>query len=198
MEKHPDFFSSLNAILTRLSPISETDWKLFSKYFKLRKVPARTLLIRDGEVSDELFFVSSGLLRLYYQTIDNESITAFLFSENMFAGSLESFLLEIPSNQSLETLEPSVLLVVHKSGLDQLYKQVPVSHIIMRKVMEQRFIASQRLLASYILLSPQKRYEQFCSDFPHLHQRVPQNIIASFLGITPVSLSRIRKRMAMP
>ncbi|WP_051664183.1 Crp/Fnr family transcriptional regulator [Dyadobacter crusticola] len=111
----------------------------------------------------------------------------------MFAGCLESFIQQAPS---LQSLEPTEILVLRQDGLEKLYKELPETHVIMRKVMEQRFIASQRLLASYILSNPQQRYEWFAQQHPHLVQRVPQYILASFIGITPVSLSRIWKRIS--
>ncbi|MCF2489043.1 Crp/Fnr family transcriptional regulator [Dyadobacter sp. CY347] len=97
--------------------------------------------------------------------------------------------------QNNETIEPCTLLVLTKEKLDFLYDKLPKSHVIMRKVMEARFIASQQLLSSYILAGPQERYELFAQQYPHLVQRVPQYILASFLGVTPVSLSRIRNRI---
>jgi CRP-like cAMP-binding protein len=114
----------------------------------------------------------------------------------MFASCLESFIKQQPSTQNLETIEPCTLLVLSKEKLDMLYELVPKSHVIMRKVMEALFISSQQLLSSYILAGPQERYEHFARQYPHLVQRVPQYILASFLGVTPVSLSRIRKRIA--
>ncbi|MNX90852.1 hypothetical protein D3C86_1229170 [compost metagenome] len=113
----------------------------------------------------------------------------------MFAATLESFLSQQPGIQTLETFEPCTLLVLSRENLEKLYADFPKSHIIMRKVMEQRFIHAQQVVSSHILLNPSERYLQFAEKFPDLMQRVPQHILASFLGITPVSLSRIRKRI---
>lgn len=196
--KTSNAYDKLKSMIESLVSLSEQEWVLLSGAFTERVVDSKTIIAREGEIEKEIYFVCSGLARLYYQTKDNDQITAFIFCENMFASCLESFIKQHPSTQNLETLESCTLLVLTKDKLDALYEQVPKTHVIMRKVMEARFIASQQLLSSYILAGPKERYELFALHYPHLVQRVPQYILASFLGITPVSLSRIRKRIARP
>ncbi|MCF0065246.1 Crp/Fnr family transcriptional regulator [Dyadobacter chenwenxiniae] len=196
MANEPEIYARLRAVVDKLVPLSNDEWAIFRTFFIQKEMDARTMLTRKGQIEDEIYFIHSGLMRLYYTTENDEQITAFIFSENLFASCLESFIEQIPSTQDLETLEPCSLLVLNKTGLEQLYDLVPKTSIIMRKVMEQRFISAQRLLSSYILASPQERYELFAKHYPALVQRVPQYILASFLGITPVSLSRIRKRIS--
>lgn len=193
---NPNAHDKLRSAFESLVPLSEQEWALLSSAFEERVVDSKTIITREGEIEKEVYFVSSGLARLFYQTKNDDQITAFIFCENMFASCLESFIRQHPSTQNLETLEKCTLLVLTKDKLDVLYEQVPKTHVIMRKVMEARFIASQQLLSSYILAGPKERYELFALHYPHLVQRVPQYILASFLGITPVSLSRIRKRIA--
>lgn len=196
--KTSNAYDKLKSMIESLVSLSEQEWALLSGAFTERVVDSKTIIAREGEIEKEIYFVCSGLARLYYQTKDNDQITAFIFCENMFASCLESFIKQHPSTQNLETLESCTVLVLTKDKLDALYEQVPKTHVIMRKVMEARFIASQQLLSSYILAGPKERYELFALHYPHLVQRVPQYILASFLGITPVSLSRIRKRIARP
>lgn len=187
-------FIQLKNVLNNLLTITEAEYQEISKVFRMQSVPAKTVLVSEGQVADELYFITNGLMRLFYTTDSGNEITGFIFSENMFAASLESFLVQQVSLQTLETLEKTELLILSRKDLMLLYEQVPISNIIMRKVMEQRFVASQQILSSYILYKPEERYLQFTQKFPSLLQRVPQHIIASFLGITPVSLSRIRNR----
>lgn len=186
----------LRSMLETLVPLSEEEWTLLGGAFMERVVDSKTVITCEGETEKEIYFISSGLARLFYKTKDDDQITAFIFCENMFASCLESFIRQQPSTQNLEALENCTLLVLSKDKLDALYEQVPKTHMIMRKVMEARFVASQQLLSSYILTGPKERYEMFARHYPHLVQRVPQYILASFLGITPVSLSRIRRRIA--
>lgn len=186
---------SLQAVLNNIVPINEKEWQQISHSFSEKTVPARTILTAEGQIATELFYVHSGLMRLFYNRENGDQITSFFFSEGMFASCHESFLQQSPSIQTLETLEPCSLLVLTRNALDELYRRVPKVQILMRLVIEQRFINSQKLFASHLLESPQQRYQTFAANHPDILQRVPQYILASFLGITPVSLSRIRKRM---
>ncbi|HRF20155.1 MAG TPA: cyclic nucleotide-binding domain-containing protein [Chitinophagaceae bacterium] len=151
-------------------------------------------MIKKGKIARELYFISKGLLRLYY-TKDTEDITAFIFREHLFASCYESFLRQTPGNQSLDTLEDAELLVISYDDLQTLYKKIPKMETVARKISEQRFINAQMILSSYILDSPEERWKKFEATQGDLLLRVPHHMIASFLGITPVSLSRIRKRL---
>ena len=162
--------------------------------FTLRQVPKKFKLTEEGKIARELYFINKGLIRLYY-TKEGEEITGFIFRENLFASSYDSFLRQTPSSQTLETLEACDLLVITKQDLEQLYAELPKMHILARKVAEQRFINAQQILSSFILDSPEERYRKFAAENGDLLLRVPHHMIASYLGVTPVSLSRIRKRV---
>lgn len=162
--------------------------------FTFREVPKKFILTRYGQVARELYFINKGLLRLYYEK-DGEEITGYIFREGLFASSYESFLRQTPSIQYLETLEPCELLVLRFDQLEMLYQTMPRINILTRKVAEQRFINGQMVLSSFLLDSPEERYLKFIQHNSDLMLRVPHHIIASYLGITPVSLSRIRKRI---
>lgn len=173
---------------------SPQEKQVIESAFSFRQVPRRFKLIAEGKIARELYFINKGLLRLYY-TKDGEEITAFLFREGLFAGSYDSFLRRAPSIQTLETLEDADLLVISYDDLHRLYDLFPKMNTLARKVAEQRFINAQSVLSSYILDSPEERYQKFVAQHSDLLLRVPHHMIASYLGITPVSLSRIRKRL---
>ncbi|MGB1019191.1 MAG: Crp/Fnr family transcriptional regulator [Chitinophagales bacterium] len=173
--------------------LSLEEKEFIMKSFKFKSLKKKEQLCSLGSISKEVYFVKSGLLRLYYLHKGNE-ITAFLFSENLFASAFPSFLEQKPSEQVLEALENTEVFFISKDNLEQLYKDVPKFNIVTRKLAEQRFINAQRFFVSHLTQTPEERYRQFSQNFPDLIQRVPQHIIASFLGITPVSLSRIRNR----
>lgn len=174
--------------------LTEKEKGLLEDAFTFRQVPKKFILAEEGRVSKELYFIVKGLVRLYY-TKDGEDITGFLFREGLFASSYDSFLRQAPSQQTLETLEDCDLLVLPYNRLQQLYEDLPKMNVIVRKVAEQRFINAQQVLSSFILDSPEERYRKFAAQRGDLLLRVPHHMIASYLGITPVSLSRIRKRM---
>lgn len=187
-------FDGFRSYIGQLIQLNSKELEAIERKFTFRQVPKKFKLVDEGEIAHELYFVVKGLLRLYYNK-DGEEITGFIFRENLFASSYDSFLRQSPSIQTLETLEDSDLMVITKTDMEELYELVPKMNILTRKVAEQRFINSQMILSSFILDSPEERYRKFELHNKDLLLRVPQHIIASYLGITPVSLSRIRKRV---
>ena len=162
----------------------------------LRDVPKNYTLVDLGQTAKEVYFINKGLLRFYYLTDEGQEITGFIFHENMFAGSHESFFSQVPSIQVLETLEESELLVFSYEGLQELFETVPKLNVFVRKLLESRMAFAQKLVASLLMNKPQERYTSYQTLHPGLESRIPQHILASYMGITPVSLSRIRKRLS--
>jgi CRP-like cAMP-binding protein len=187
-------FSGLHQLVSQFVDFNSREHELFENAFTFRQIPKKFKLVSKGEISSELYFINKGLIRLYY-TKGTEEITGFIFKENLFASSYDSFLRRAPGIQTLESLEECDLLVITYDKLEELYQTLPKVNILIRKIAEQRFINTQQVLSSFLLESPEERYKRFEQQHKDLLQRVPQNIIASYLGITPVSLSRIRKRM---
>jgi len=163
-------------------------------YFVARKWKKKSTLLEIGAVSNEIFYIIKGCIRLYCRK-DGEELSTYFFTENMFAGSYDSFLARKPSKVAIETLENCEVLVLTHEALEKLYHVFPKMNEFTRKAIEQRFVLLHDLFISYLLNSPEERYLMLQKDSPGLLQRVPQHQLASFLGITPVSLSRIRKRV---
>jgi CRP/FNR family transcriptional regulator, anaerobic regulatory protein len=192
-----DYLFMFETIYNYIKPFvsfTESEKQVFEDAFSFRQVPKKFKLAEEGKIAKELYYVVKGLVRLYY-TRDGEEITGYIFKEGLFASSYDSFLRQVPGLQTLETLEDCDLLVINHQRLQKLYDDLPKMHIVARKVAEQRFINAQMILSSFILDSPEERYRKFEKQHGDLLLRVPHHIIASYLGITPVSLSRIRKRL---
>lgn len=187
-------YAAIFHLMQQFIPLSDRDRNEIESAFSFRQVPRKFVLVRDGEIAKELYFINKGLMRLYYNK-EGEHITAFIFREHLFASSYESFLQQTPSIQLLETIEDCELLSITRERMDRLYERVPAINILTRKIAEQRFINSQMILASFLLDTPETRYRKFAERNRDLFLRVPHHMIASYLGITPVSLSRIRKRL---
>lgn len=175
-------------------PFTDKEKVILENAFTFRQVPRKFKLTEERKIARELYFIVKGLVRLYY-TKEGEEITGYIFKENLFASSYDSFLRKTPGIQTLETLEDCDLLVINYDGLHKLYDALPKFQVLGRKVAEQRFINAQMILSSFILDSPEERYRKFEAQHGDLLLRVPHHIIASYLGITPVSMSRIRKRV---
>lgn len=187
-------FSDFYKYTGQIVSFTDSEKAIIESAFTVRQVPKKFKLAEEGKIARELFFINKGLVRLYY-TKDGEEITGYIFKEHLFASSYDSFLRQTPSIQTLEALEDCDLLVISFTTLQELYDALPKMNILARKVAEQRFINGQAILSSFILDSPEERYRKFEAQHGDLLLRVPHHIIASYLGITPVSMSRIRKRM---
>jgi len=167
--------------------IAQADWDQ-------RKIPAHTTLLYEGDVADNLYFIHSGALRLWHND-DGKDITFQFFFEHQIVASYESFYLEQPSLFSIEAIEDTELLVLKKAKLEALLQKNPALMRVVMNQLSERFIAYTEYFLSRIKESPEKRYISLKESDPQLVTRVPDHYIASFLGITPVSLSRIKKRI---
>ena len=161
--------------------------------FKEMKIPAKTILLREGDVSKKAYFIREGCLRLWFNN-NGKDITVQFFFENEAVSSVESFRLGTPSLFTLESIEPSTVLVITKKNYEMFENEVPGYKEYMLEVLFRRVAHYSQLFLSRIRDNPQKRYLELLKTHPHIIQRVPQQYIASYLGITAVSLSRIRKK----
>ena len=168
---------------------------IFLSRFKEKNIPRKTTILSYGKVAQEVYFVIRGCMRLYYDK-DGVDISAFFFTENMFAGAYDSFTTKTKSRHSIETIEDCHCLSITYNSLQSLYIELPKMNELIRKVLEKRFFELHQLFTSQILDSPEERYLNLLKERPDLLQRVPQHQIATFLGVTPVSLSRIRSRVS--
>lgn len=156
-------------------------------------VPARTLLLEEGQVADTLYNIRKGCLRLFFWN-DGKDITFQFFFEGDFVASFDSMYRRQPSLFSLESIEPSELLSVGRDDFYRLIEQGPWLRRRYEEKLIDRFHSYQQLFLSRIRNTLQQRYEELLRTSPEIIRRVPQHYIASWLGITPVSLSRIRAR----
>lgn len=165
------------------------------KSYDLEKVtvPARTILLHEGDKSQYLYFVVSGCLRMWTNHNGNEITTQFFF-EGKAVASMESLLTGQPSDFSMETIEQCVLYVMPKEQFLELIKKDENFKQWFNDLILKRFFYYSKHLLSYLKNKPQERYNALLQKHPEIFLRIPQHYIASYLGITSVSLSRIRNR----
>jgi len=168
-------------------------WSMLSHLFKTIEIPAKTTLLREGEISRKMYFVEKGCLRTWINN-NGKDITTQFFFEGSGVSSIESFMTNKPSQYSIETIEPCVLQTVTQTEFQEALISLPDIKDNILEHLFQRLLQSQNLFFSYLKNSPQKRYEELVKQHPHIILRIPQHYIASYLGITSVSLSRIRNR----
>ena len=153
------------------------------------------ILLREGQVSNESYFNIKGLVRKYY-LVDGEERTTEFYVEKDAISSLQSYNLNVPANHYLECIEDCKLAVLSREKELELFKRVPGFESLCRVSVEEELGAYQDKLAQFMISSPEKRYLDLMENRSDLLQRVPQYHLASYLGVKPESLSRIRKRIA--
>ena len=157
-------------------------------------LPAGSVMLREGEISRRCFFVEKGCLRMWFNHQGREFTFQFVF-ENQGISSVESFLKRVPSMFTIETISPSVVTVLGKSDFDRVTSELGDDPLVLREVIRilfERQVHYMGELLSFIRDTPTQRYERLLQDRPYIVERVPQRYIASYLGISPVHLSRIR------
>jgi CRP-like cAMP-binding protein len=179
--------------MNKQTTAKSNEWEEFKHFFKRQEVPAKTMLLQEGQISRTMFFIEKGCLRTWINN-DGKEITTQFFFEGDSVSSIESFRTSQPSLYSIESLEPCILLTISQKDFQNILESSPELKMKLEDHLFRRLFQSQQLLYSFLKNTPQKRYEELIENHPHIVQRVPQHYIASYLGITSVSLSRIRNR----
>ncbi|KPE50506.1 Crp/Fnr family transcriptional regulator [Chryseobacterium indologenes] len=173
---------------------SKEKWRKFLRCFHRMEVPAKTLLLREGEKSEHAYYIEKGVVRAWYNN-DGKDVTFQFFMENTMFSSLESFIKGLPGMVSFETIEPCILWRISKSDadavLEEVYEDRELRSMFMDSLFERVFDYMKHFF-SFIKDTPKQRYLNLARERPEIIRRIPQHYIASYLGITTVHLSRIK------
>ncbi|GAB3889379.1 Crp/Fnr family transcriptional regulator [Spirosoma agri] len=176
-------------------PVADTDEVLIDQLFESYDLEPGDFFLQAGEVCRYVGFVKTGLLR-YYVLDDGEEHTYDFSPDQTFACNYESFLPQTPSTRYIQAIEPTALWRISYDNLQQLYKTLQHGQQFGRLVAEQLFVITLQKLTSFYSETADERYDSFLRLFPELAERVPQYVVASYVGIKPQSLSRIRAQRA--
>jgi CRP-like cAMP-binding protein len=166
------------------------------QYFTSRVVRTRQFLLQAGEVCRQIAFITDGCLRMY--TVDHkgdEHVLQFAIRD-WWISDLNSFLSGEPSTHFIDALQDSEVLLLDKGDRDALLESIPAMEKFFRLLLEANYIARSQRIADSLSRSAEERYVAFLKTYPTIAEQIPQAQIASFLGITPQSLSRIRKDLS--
>ena len=160
-----------------------------------KKVYAKNeLIFSAGKVSNEIYFVTKGCVRLFYN-VDGADKTAFFYTEGQFICAGESYTFNIPAIENYQAVEETEIYVFTKSNIKVLLKKASKFEVIARIATENELITCQKVIASFVTKSAEERYVDLLNTQGELFHRVPQQYIASFLGVSPETLSRIKARV---
>jgi CRP-like cAMP-binding protein len=175
-----------------LSPDDET---IIRSLFRQQDLKKGEHLLQAGDVCKNIFFIDTGLVR-YYTSIEGEEKTNYFNKEGEFVCNYASFLPQEPSMVNIQALENSTVYSISRANIELLYTQVGHGERFGRLAITEVFVTAIRQINSLYTDPPEVRYHTFLATFPDIGQRIPQYYIASYVGIKPQSLSRIRKRLA--
>lgn len=153
--------------------------------------------IREGQIPRKFAFVSIGLFRYFYVDDKGNEFTKGFFPEGTFLSSYSAMVQDIPSYFTIEALEDAEILVIDYEGWQDLRAQHRCWSDFLVAVLEKGFIKKESREREFLLFDAEKRYTLFLERYPGLDQRIKQHLIASYLGITSVALSRIRRKMSV-
>jgi CRP-like cAMP-binding protein len=182
---------SIQSIIT----LSTTEKDMVTSLFKEKTYEKGDFFLADGQICKQVGFVTKGLLR-YYINHDGEDKTYDFAQENNFVCNYESFIPRTPSTKNIQALEDCEILQISYDDLQLFYKSISQAERFGRLVIEQVFIQTLQDLSSFYTDTPELRYEKIFKKHPDLLQRMSQYHIASYVGVKPQSLSRIRKRIS--
>lgn len=188
----------LIAAFRQLAPISEADAEFLRSRFWGLATPAKHYLVQPGEICQQVFYVVKGCVRVAIMDRNGDDITCYFAAEGQFVSNYESFLTGKPSNYALHCLEACELLAIDRQGIQELYARTEQGDRIGRRIAEHLFIDTLERLTSFYSETPEDRYQHFMRQYPHLVQRIPQHYIATYIGVRPQSLSRIKRRALSP
>lgn len=180
----------------RCSSLTPDELQLFNNSFEHRIYPRKTLLLSAGEICDFEAYINKGCVRSYFINEEGAEVTLQFALEDWWVSDIASFHERVPSKIFIETLEECEILMITPDSKESLLRSVPKFERIFRIMIQRNLARLQERLFLTITTDGKQKYLDFMQRYPQVIQRVPQHYIASFLGITPEFLSKVRKKIA--
>ncbi|MDO5980135.1 Crp/Fnr family transcriptional regulator [Flavivirga spongiicola] len=179
----------------QIAKLSDLDWHIFSSKLKKSVYSKKATILKVGDIENHLSFIEKGRLRFFTPKQENDITFGFCF-ENEFMSAYDSFLTRKPSTYQIETLTDTTLWRLTYKDLQDIYNETEVGNAIGRITTENIFLMKSKREQSFLNETAEKRYLNLFAERPNLIKEIPLKYIASYIGITPQALSRIRKRIS--
>lgn len=173
-----------------------SQWPELINFFSIQSLQEGDHWVRTGDLCGEFFFISEGIVRIYYVDQDGNEVNEGFYDEGKFLGPISSFVNGSPCQYNIQAIEPCQLVVANYQKFHQYALDKPEILNFEITFMQSLFVSNAKRDSKRMISNGEQRYKWFCRNYPHFLERIPQYHIASFLGMTPVSLSRLRKNLS--
>ncbi len=183
--------------MQQFTTFTDREWSIFTDYLYLKRFSKKELFVEEGKICQEIAFIGEGSFRLYFTKEGVQINNYFCFSGDLISA-YSSFLRQNKSFINIEAMQDSLLICISSTGMKEMMEHPilnPRMETFRREIAEYLICCYEDRLLAFIGQTPEERYQELLLKQPGLFQKIPQHYIANFLGITPVSLSRIRKRI---
>jgi CRP/FNR family transcriptional regulator, cyclic AMP receptor protein len=189
-------FAAIDEYVARCTPLTKEELEYFHSLLRPRHVGRKEWLLREGEVCDWEAYVLKGCLRKYCIDDKGDEIILQFAVEDWWISDLNSFTNGTPSQVNIQALEDSELLLITHDDKEALFRKVPAFERMFRLMLQRSYMVLQDRFVATLAVPAEERYLAFMDRYGDIAQRIPQHYIASYLGITPEALSRIRGKLA--
>ncbi|MCK8523006.1 Crp/Fnr family transcriptional regulator [Aquimarina sp. D1M17] len=185
----------IRAYFQELVEIDDHDWDVFSSQLEKTVYPKKTVFLKKGQIENYLSFIEKGSVRFYIPGIERDLTFSFCF-ENEFVSAYDSFLNQTPCTYQLESLSETTLWRISHQSLQKVYRETAIGNTIGRLAAENLYLLKSEREQSLLNETAEERYLSLFTKRPNLIREIPLKYIASYIGVTPQALSRIRKRIS--
>lgn len=180
----------------QLYPLSDESWHRILPLFKEQSLKKGNHFIQEGQIAREIGFLTNGIIRAYYRNAEGNQYNKHFFTSPCFIGGYASLITGQPNQINQQALTDCMVLTANFGQFKALYSDHPDLESAARILAERFFVQKEQREIEIVLLDAEKRYQIFLREYPGLENRIPQYHIASYLGVTPTQLSRIRRKLA--
>ncbi len=177
--------------------LSEAQFELIFSLFKLRNAERNEILLSEGQVCKYFYFVNKGCIRMYYVHPDGTEITRYFAFEKNFGTALASFITQKPSLEYIQAVEKSEVLSILRNDFYQILETIPLFEKVYRRILESSQENNTQRIESFLGKNAKERYTALKQHNPVIIERIPNKMVASYLGISPETLSRVKKQVSI-
>lgn len=189
--------SQLITVLNHFNPVSAEIETFLEEHLIPMSLSRGEMLLQAGAICEHFYFIKRGVVRGFV-VVDQKDITTWITAENELVTSITSLDLEVPALENIQAIEDCELLALKNADMQKLYQQFPEFNITGRKLLQQYYRDAEGRAYIVRLSSAEDKYNHFVDRYNHLSNRIPLKYIASYIGITVETLSRVRKKLSSP